>query len=377
MSSQIQSQTQSYQSQAYQSQAYQSQAYQSQAYQTQAYQLSCILCIILCINAFIAFDYARFRAQTHNNNAKNETTRLNALRNHASFIDFKEQINKALKELEETCIKVMHAQNVITNGLNLKEVETTINANVAILSEAQTIVATGLKEAERNIRDIACMQVDLSTTQNEMANTQNELATVQKEIVASNSETRRLQIDTFGIQNTFSNRLEEMERNVREIVHAQIDFTTTQNRMQEEINQLVHTVRAQRERLDAKDIAGKALSNELCDLNEEMNDLHDQQNVKITENAVHIAELAARCKKLVEQEKRNEQRALDMYKYWKTANDLYQGKISIISIIDGMFKQYYNFVFNKNMDYITDITDATLPSLPPTEVFSGIRDLGY
>ncbi len=345
----------------------QSQAYQSQAYQSQAYQLSCILCIILCINAFIAIDYARFRAQTHNKDARNETTRLNALRNNAAFIEFKAQTNKAIKELEEACVKVMHSQNAITNGL--KEVETTINANVAILSEAQTIVAAGLKEAERNIRDVVCMQVELANTQNELATTQNELADVQKELVASNSETRRLQIDMFGIQNTFSKELKEVERNVRELVHAQMDFTTTQHRLETDVKELGHTVRAQRERLDAKDIVDKTLSDELSDLHEEMNDLHDQQHVKITENAVSIAEIAARCKELVEQEKRNIQRALDMYKYWKTANDLYQGKVSIITVIDGMFKQYYNFVFDKNKDYIKDITDATLPSLPATELF--------
>ncbi len=341
----------------------QSQAYQSQAYQSQAYQLSCILCIILCIIAFIAIDYARFRAQTHNNNAKNETTRLNALRNHAAFIEFKEQTNKAIKELEETCVKVMHSQNAITNGL--KEVETTINANVAILSEAQTIVAAGLKEAERNIRDVVCMQVELANTQNELATTQTQLDDVQKSLAASNSDTMRLQIDMFGIQNKFSNQLKEVERNLRELVHAQMDFTTKQNRMQEEINPLVHNLRGLRQRIDAKDIVDKIHSDELSDLHEEMNDLHDQQNVKITENAVSIAEIAARCKGLVEQEKRNIQRALDMYKYWKTANDLYQGKISIITVIDGMFKQYYNFVFDKNKDYIKDITDATLPSLQP------------
>jgi hypothetical protein len=345
---------------------------QSKDYQTQAYQLSCILCIILCINAFIAVDYALFRAQ---NNAKNEATRLNALRNHAAFIEFRQQTNKALNELEETCVKVMHTQNIFATGL--KEAETTINANVAILSEAQTIVANGLKEADRNIRDIARMQVDLSTTQNEMAITQNELAAAQKDLATSNSETRRLQIDMFGIQNTFSNGLKEVERNVRELVHTQMDFTTTQNRLDTEVKEMEHVARAQRERMDAKDIADKALSNELCDLNEEMNDLHDQQNVKITENAVHIAELAARCKGLVEQEKRNEQRAIDMYRYWKTANELYQGRVSANNAIDGMLKQYYNFVFNKNMDYIKDITDATLPSLPSTELFSGIRDLGY
>jgi predicted transcriptional regulator len=357
------------QSQDYQSQAYQSQAYQTQAYQTQAYQLSCILCMILCINAFIAFDYARFRVQCRNKDARNEFTRSTTLHNHAAFIEFKEHTNKAIKELEETCVKVMHSQNAITNGL--KEVETTINANVAILSEAQTIVAAGLKEVDRNIRDIVCMQVDLAATQNELATTQNQLDDVQKSLAAANSETRRLQVDMFGIQNTFSNRLKEVERHVREMVHAQIDFTTAQNRLETDIKEMGHVARAQRERMDAKDIVDKALSNELCDLNEEMNDLHDQQNVKITENAVHIAELAARCKGLVEQEKRNIQRALDMYRYWKTANDLYQGN-SIITVIDGMFKQYYNFVFNKNLDYIKDITDATLPSFPSTELFSGI-----
>lgn len=346
-----------------QSQAYQTQVYQTQAYQTQAYQLTCILCIILCINAFIAIDYARFRAQCRNKDAKNEATRLNALRNHDLFIEFKEKTNKAINELTETCVKVMHAQNVIANGV--KEVETNINANVAILSEAQTIVANGLKEAERNIRDMACMQVDLAATQNEMAITQNELAAAQKSLSTANSETMRLQIDMFSIQNKISIGIKEVERNVREMVHAQMDFTTIQNRLQDEVTELEHIVRAQRERLDAKDIADKALSNELCDLHEEMNDLHDQQNVKITENAITIAEIAARCKKLVEQEKRNEQRALDMYRYWKTANDLYQGKISIITVIDGMFKQYYNFTFDKNKDYIQPITDATLPSLQP------------
>jgi hypothetical protein len=341
----------------------QSQAYQSQAYQSQAYQLTCILCIILCINAFIAFDYARFRANCRNKDERNEATRTNALRNHASFIEFRQQTNKALKELEETCMKVMHSQNVITNGL--KETETAINANVAILSEAQTIAATGLKEAERNIRDMACMQVDLAATQNEMAITQNELATVQKDIATSNSDTRRLQIDMFGIQNKISIGIKEVERNVRELIHAQMDFTTTHNRMDTDVKELGHAARAQRERLDAKDIVDKAIANELCDLHEEMNDLHDQQNVKITENAVSIAELAARCKKLVEQEKRNEQRTLDMYKYWKTAADLYQGRVSANIAIDGMFKQYYNFVFDKNKDYITDITDATLTLLSP------------
>jgi chromosome segregation ATPase len=351
------------QTEAYPTQAYPTQAYQTQAYQTQAYQLACILCIILCINAFIAFDYARFRAQTHNNNARNEFTRSTALHNHAAFIEFKEQTNKAINELTETCVKVMHAQNVITNGL--KEVETAINANVVILSEAQTIVANGLKEAERNIRDMACMQVDLANTQNEMAITQNELSEVQKDIATSNSDTRRLQIDMFGIQNKISIGIKEVERNVREMVHTQRDFTTTQNRLQDEVTELGHIVKAQRERLDAKDIADKAIANELCDLHEEMNDLHDQQNVKITENAVSIAELAARCKKLVEQEKRNEQRTLDMYKYWKTANDLYQGNNSIITVIDGMLKQYYNFTFDTNKDYIKPITDATLPSLQP------------
>lgn len=321
-----------------------------------------ILCMILCINAFIAVDYARFRGQCRNNNARNEATRLNALHNHASFIEFKEHTNKAIKELEETCVKVMHAQNAITNGL--KEVETTINANVAILSEAQTIVANGLKEAERNIRDVVCMQLELANAQNELAATQNQLDDVQKSLAAANSETRRLQIDMFGIQNKFSNGLKEVERNVRELVHAQIDFTTTQNLMETDVKELGHAVRAQRERMDAKDIVDKSVYNELCDLQEEMNDLHDQQNVKITENAVSIAEIAARCKGLVEQEKRNIQRAIDMYRYWKTANELYQGKVSIITVIDGMFKQYYNFVFNKNLDYIKDITDATLPSLP-------------
>lgn len=347
---------------------------QSQAYQTQAYQLTCILCAILCINAFIAVDYARFRAQTRNNNLKNEATRLNALRNHAAFIEFRQQTNKALNELEETCVKVMHAQNMFATGL--KEAETTINANVAILSEAQTIVANGLKEADRNIRDAVKMQFELAATQNELATTQNQLTEVQNSIATSNSETRRLQIDMFGIQNTFSNGLKEVERNVREIVHTQIDFTTTQNRLQDDVKELGHAARAQRQRLDAKDIVDKALSNELCDLNEEMNDLHDQQNMKITENAVHIAELAARCKGLVEQEKRNVQRTLDMYRYWKTAYELYQGNVSANVAIDGMLKQYYNFVFDKNKDYIKDITDATLPPLPPTDLF-GTRDHGF
>ena len=332
-----------------------------------------ILCMILCINAFIAVDYARFRAQTHNKDARNEATRLNALRNHDLFNEFRQQTNKAIKELEETCVKVMHSQNAITNGL--KEAETTINANVAILSEAQTIVANGLKEADRNIRDVVCMQLDLANTQNEIATTQNELADVQKGLTTANSETRRLQIDMFGIQNTFSNQLKEVERNVRELMHAQIDLTTTQNRMETDIKELGHVARAQRERMDAKDIVDKALSNELSDLHEELSDLHDQQNVKITENAVHIAEIAARCKGLVEQEKRNIQRALDMYRYWKTANELYQGRVSANGAIDGMLKQYYNFVFDKNKDYIKDITDATLPSLPSTELFD-LRALG-
>jgi myosin heavy subunit len=295
------------------------------------------------------------------------------LRNHASFIEFRQQTNKALKELEETCMKVMHAQNVITNGL--KETETAINANVAILSEAQTIVANGLKEAERNIRDVVCMQLELANTQNELAATQTQLDDVQNSLSTSNSETRRLQIDMFGIQNKLSNGLKEVERNVRELIHTQMDFTTTQNRLQDEVKELGHAARAQRERLDAKDIVDKAIANELSDLHQEMFEVNEHQNHKITENAVHIAEIAARCKKLVEQEKRNIQRALDMYKYWKTANELYQGRVSAMVAIDGMFKQYYNFVFDKNKDYIKDITDATLPSLPATELFD-LRALG-
>jgi hypothetical protein len=346
---------------------------QSQAHETQAYQLSCILCIILSIITIIAVDYARFRANCRNKDARNEATRLNALHNHAAFIEFRQQTNKALKELEETCIKVMHLQNSIANGL--KEAETTINGNVAMLSEAQTIVANGLKEAERNIRDIACMQVELANTQNEMAITQNELADVQKDLATSNSDTKRLQIDMFGIQNTFSNGLKEVERHVRELIHAQIDFTTTQNRLEADVKEIGHIVRAQRERLDSKDIVDKAIANELSVLHEEMFEVNKHQNHKITENAVHIAEIAARCKGLVEQEKRNIQRTLDMYKYWKTANELYQGRVNIMTTIDGMFKQYYNFVFDKNKDYITDITDATLTLLSPPNPKDFMRGL--
>lgn len=287
-----------------------------------------ILCMILCINAFIAVDYLRFRAQCRNKDARNEFTRSTTLHNHAMFIEFREQTNKAINELTETFVKIMHSQNVITNGL---------------------------KEVESNI----CY---LSDKQNEMTTTQNDFVMAQKSLSIANGETMRLQIDMFAIQNTFSNGLKELERNVREMVHVQMDFTTVQNQMDTDIKDIKHIVRAHRERLDKKDIADKSLYDELCDLQEEMDDLHQQQHAKITENAVSIAEIALRCKGLVEQEKRNIQRTLDMYRYWKTSNELYQGRVSANVIIDGMLKQYYNFTFDKNKDYIKSITDATIPA---------------
>ena len=289
-----------------------------------------ILCMILCINAFIAVDYMRFRSQTRNKDARNELTRTTALQNHEMFIEFREQTNKAVNDLTETFVKIMHSQNVITSGL---------------------------KEADHNIRD-------LYAKQNEMTAAQNDFVVAQKSLSIANSETMRLQIDIFAIQNKFSNGLEEVERNVREMVHAQIDFNTVQNQMDTEMKDIKNIVRAQRERLDKKDIADKSIYDELCDLQEEMDDLHQQQHAKITENAVSIAEIAARCKGLVEQEKRNIQRTLDMYRYWKTGSDLYQGKVSANVLIDGMLKQYYNFTFDKNKDYIKPITDATLGGLP-------------
>jgi hypothetical protein len=302
--------------------------------------LTYILCMVLCINAIIAVDYARFRVQCHINNAKNETSRSTALRNHSMFIEFREITNKAMKDLGDTCVQLMHSQNIIANGL--KEAETTINANVAILSETQTIVLSGLAEADRNIRETVCMQMDLATTQNEIATTQNKMTDMQHGLAITISETKRLQMDMACVQNTFANGLKEMER----IVSA-------------------HT-----SRMDAKDAADKSFSNELLDLQE-------QQHAKITENAMAITEIAARCKGLVEQEMRKWTRAIDMYKYWKTANELYQGQVSIITVIDGMFKQYYNFEFNKKTDYIKDITDATLPPLPATELFTSTRHLGF
>jgi hypothetical protein len=246
------------------------------------------------------------------------------------FIEFREQTNKAISDLTETFVKIMHSQNVITSGL---------------------------KEADHNIREI-------STKQNEMITTQNDFVATQKSLSIANSENMRLQIDMFAIQNTFSSGLKEVERNVREMVHAQIDFNTVQNRQDTDIKDIKHIVRAQRERLDKKDISDKSIYDELCDFHEEMNDLHQQQHAKITENAVSIAEIAARCKGLVEQEKRNIQRTLDMYRYWKTSCDLYQGRVPTSLIIDGMLKQYYKFTFDKNTDYIKSITDATLGGLP-------------